>query len=111
MAAALTESKVLESVVEGAGALGVTAVRFYLFKMEGDVHFHIGWGCVGNDAPATPARYVGRYAVEDNALRDTVVQVRVYFKDQDLWDVKIKKPQPVEGEVPASVLTQAAGGV
>ena len=99
----LSESKVLESDVEGAGSLGVTAVRFYIFRMDANVAYHAGWARNLDDEP----KYVGLYAVEDNALRDTVVQVRAFFKNQGLADVKIKRPQPVDGEVPPAVVEAA----
>ena len=103
IAMSLAESKVLESAVVGAGSLGVTAVRFYIFRMNANAVYHAGWSRNLDDEP----KYVGRYAVEDNALRDTVVQVRAFFKDQGLTDVKIKRPQPVKGEVPPAVVEAA----
>ena len=63
----LSESKILESAVVGAGSLGVAAVRFYIFRMEANAVYHSGWARNLDDEPS----YAGRYGIEDNALDKT----------------------------------------
>ena len=97
--------KVLESPVEGAEALGITAVRFYIFQLVPCGVFHTGLA-TGDGPP----RYVGSYSVEHNAMQDTVVMARAFFKDQELQGVKIKKPRELAEEIPETLRRAAASG-
>ena len=95
--------KILECPIEGAASIGVTSVRIYIFQLASCGVFHTGWSRGDGQEP----RYVGRYAVEHNATQETVLQVRVWFRDRGLAGVKVRKPAEIGGDIPETIMEAA----